>query len=330
MTKTVKYFLILILNLSIGFSYAPYALANNVQLKTSKKTPRPIKKKRALASDDQLKTPQGMSIPLGNKEDLAPYAPSAVARRLNERLAISPPPNKADSYTDKQIKEFLESIKEQADTKTPFRTTLKLSPHILREMFAFRNATNPRGFPFQAFAAYLAMNMVSGGHYAIDDTQDPGFFETEFENLLTFEGNFHFASFIFFNGFYGHYSRLLSIQLAHRPKLMRFFMGQLNGFLGMAIAGTMASLLTQPIVAMKACAMGNLMKATEYIEKAGRITKEVTEKQDFIKQCDEFLVSFCKWKIYTNHISRCIKPCGCSCHFTSSPTCESIGFSSFR
>lgn len=216
-----------------------------------------------------------------SKRNLASYG--SVRKDLQESGQILKPasPNQSNKNIDTKkmsFSQWSQSVGDKANLKLQEKRNnlKKLSPSEL--MLALRKANSlskpkkmqalrvtARRFIPESLLFYLAGNLVSiTDHSAgISNIDNPRFFQTEIDSVLSPEGGAHFFTFIFFNQMYSAWSQKKIRSGTASIKLNKFLKSSANSFAGMAVAGLGASIVFDLGSMIYHCGLNKLQKVEE-------------------------------------------------------------------
>jgi hypothetical protein len=111
----------------------------------------------------------------------------------------------------------------------------------------------------------------------------------------------HFFTFIHTNHIYGDVTRSYIYKPGGKKYLKKFFQTRLNGYVGMAIASVVASIVLETGTAIKECTMAKLADSHNVLNmKKGVLDEEVSKKQQHIEMCDKLWRNFKNKKVARN------------------------------
>ncbi|MBE8221770.1 MAG: hypothetical protein HAW60_03470 [Bdellovibrionales bacterium] len=154
--------------------------------------------------------------------------------------------------------------------------------------------TTAKRFIPESLLFYLAGNLVSLTDYGfgISEVDNPRFFQTELDSILSLEGGAHFFSFIFFNQLYSAWSIKKVQSGTASVALNKFLKSAANSFAGMAVAGLGASIVSDLGSMIYNCGLNKLEK----VEK-NQVSDIFATTSEHFAACDDLYLRFVSGKM---------------------------------
>ncbi|MBE8162583.1 MAG: hypothetical protein HAW63_01165 [Bdellovibrionaceae bacterium] len=148
---------------------------------------------------------------------------------------------------------------------------------------------------------YLAGNLVSITDHGlgISKINNPRFFQTEIDSVLSVEGGSHFFSFIFFNQMYSSWSQKKVQSKTTSVALSKFLQSAKNSFAGMAVAGLGASIVSDLGPMIYYCNLGQLKKVQDT-----QASDIFTTPAKHIASCDDLYLRFISGRMQSEWINQ--------------------------
>lgn len=158
-----------------------------------------------------------------------------------------------------------------------------------------------RRFIPESLLFYLAGNLVSltDHGFGISEIENPRFFKTELDHVLSLEGGAHFFSFIFFNQMYSLWSQKKIQSGTASVALNKFLKSAKNAFAGMAVAGLGASIVSDLGSMIYHCGLNDLQK----VEK-NQASDIFATPADHFAACDNLYLGFVSGQMQAGWINQ--------------------------
>lgn len=158
-----------------------------------------------------------------------------------------------------------------------------------------------RRFIPESLLFYLAGNLVSLTDYGfgISEIDNPRFFQTELDSVLSVEGGSHFFTFIFFNQMYSAWSQKKIQSGTASVALNKFLKSAANSFAGMAVAGLGASIVSDLGSMSYHCGLNKLEKIEE-----SQVSDIFATPADHFAACDDLYLRFVSGKMQSEWVNQ--------------------------
>lgn len=206
---------------------------------------------------------------------------SAVNSKININLQ-----KKKDSLKKLSPSELMQALREAKALPKPQR------------MQALR--VTARRFVPESLLFYLAGNLVSLTDHGFDISKinNPRFFQTELDGVLSLEGGSHFFTFIFFNQMYSAWSQKKVQSGTASVALNKFLKSAANLFAGMAVAGLGASIVSDLGSMIYHCGLNKLKKVED-----SQVSDLFATPADHFAACDSLYLNFVSGKMQSAWIN---------------------------